>query len=30
MATSYARLPEKQGFDGLMEFRDREFQKLPN
>jgi hypothetical protein len=30
MATSYARLLEKQGFDDLMDFLDREFQKLPD
>jgi len=30
MATSYARLLEKQSFDDLMEFLDGEFQKLPD
>jgi hypothetical protein len=30
MATSYARLLEKQGFDDLMDFLDREFQMLPD
>lgn len=30
MATSYARLLEKLGFDDLMEFLDHEFQKLPD
>jgi len=30
MAISYARLLEKQGFDDLMDFLDREFQKLPD
>ena len=30
MAISYARLLEKQGFDDLMDFLDREFQKFPD
>lgn len=30
MATSYALLLEKQGFDDMMEFLDCEFQKLPD
>jgi hypothetical protein len=30
MAKSYAQLQAKQGFDDLMEFLGREFQKLPD